>query len=276
MRKKYVEKDLSIDDLRKIQLGILKYLSEFCEKYGIKYYLFYGSLLGAVRHEGYIPWDDDIDIAIFREDYEKFFATFNKEGNKQYKAISIETDSEYYLPMGKVIDLQTILIEDIRGGKELGVYVDVFPIDYLPNDMAVRERLIKKLLLMKKLLLYKQGIWSAKRSFIKNILYLIVQFLSLPISNNYLCKKINFYASQKSNREETSILCGDLVSDIDSDREIWHAEFFKDTMYVKFENMNMPAPAEYDAILRTTYGDYMELPPKEEQKSHHHSRAFWR
>lgn len=271
-----MKEELSNIDLKEIQLGILEYLDRFCKKNGIKYYLFYGSLLGAVRHQGYIPWDDDIDVAMFREDYERFFLEFNREENKQYKAISEETDPRYYLAMGKVIDLRTVLIEEVRGGEKLGVYVDIFPIDYLPNDIVTRNKVIKKLFIMKKLLLYKQAVWTKERSVVKNIVYLIIQFLSLPISSNCLCKKINFCASQSNDNKEVSELCGDLVSDIHTDKYIWPMKYFEKITYVEFENIHSPAPLEYDEVLRISYGNYLKLPPEEERKSHHHSHAFWR
>ena len=118
-------KEIKNDELRTIQLDILQNVHDFCMKHDIKYTLAYGTLLGAVRHGGYIPWDDDIDIAMLRPDYERFMQEYK---NDIYKFTECRLDKDVHIGFGKVEDTRTIVIE---GGntKNLGVSIDVFPID---------------------------------------------------------------------------------------------------------------------------------------------------
>lgn len=120
-------KEIKNDELRTIQLDILQNVHDFCMKHDIKYTLAYGTLLGAVRHGGYIPWDDDIDIAMLRSDYEKFLKEYKDD---IYKFTECRLDKDVHIGFGKVEDTRTIVIE---GGntKNLGVSIDVFPIDDL-------------------------------------------------------------------------------------------------------------------------------------------------
>ena len=104
--------EIKLDELKKIQLDILVFIDDFCEKNNINYWIDCGTLLGAVRHKGYIPWDDDIDIGMLREDYDKFMKIFNNCcNNSKYKFISYETDKNWPFPFGKVLDITTVLYE---------------------------------------------------------------------------------------------------------------------------------------------------------------------
>lgn len=122
-----------IDELKFISYNILKFVADFCEINNIKYYLFAGTLLGAIRHEGFIPWDDDIDIAIPRDDYEKFIIEFDRNNDVNYKVLSIENSNKYYLPYAKVIDNRTLLFEDGKESMPIGVFIDIFPLDSIPD-----------------------------------------------------------------------------------------------------------------------------------------------
>ena len=99
-----------IDELKKIQINILDQVADFCNKNDISYWLDCGTLLGAVRHKGYIPWDDDVDIGMFRSDFDRFLNLFN-QSNERYKVYNIENNNEFYYPFGKVLDTTTILYE---------------------------------------------------------------------------------------------------------------------------------------------------------------------
>ena len=135
-------KYLSMDEIKLIELEILQYIHDFCVKNDIKYFINYGTLIGAVRHKGFIPWDDDIDICMFRKDYEKFIDLFSKDDGI-YKILSLETDDKYYNNFMKVINSKT-KIEDERNYKtyDLGIFVDIFPIDSF-DDLKLVEKTYK-------------------------------------------------------------------------------------------------------------------------------------
>ena len=135
-------------------MGILDSVHSFCEAHGLRYFLSSGTLIGAVRHKGYIPWDDDIDIYMPRKDYEQFLRTFkDKTGNYRVLAPSVSesTGSDaYYYTFAKVIDTRTLMVEKETKGFEIGVFMDIFPVDYVTDNMQERERVFKQ-----KKLLYK-------------------------------------------------------------------------------------------------------------------------
>ena len=135
-------KQINIEEIRKLQISILLYVHEFCKKNNIRYSLSGGTLLGAVRHKGYIPWDDDIDIMMPRPDYERFVNEFNENRKDvEYKVICSYNDSQFFQPFAKVVNTKTFLKETYkRPVAQMGVYIDVFPIDGLPNDEQKREK----------------------------------------------------------------------------------------------------------------------------------------
>lgn len=110
-----------INELRQIQMGILDNVHRFCEAHGLTYFLSSGTLIGAVRHKGYIPWDDDIDIYMPRKDYEQFLQIYSDETGR-YRAINPQTESHYYYTFAKVVDQKTRMVEKETEGYEIGVY----------------------------------------------------------------------------------------------------------------------------------------------------------
>ena len=128
-----MKKITDIHELRQIQMGILDEVHQYSEAHGLRYFLSSGTLIGAVRHKGYIPWDDDIDVYMPRKDYERFLREF--KGNEQYKLLNPAKEPHYYYTFAKVIDLRTRMVEDETEGFEIGVYMDIFPVDYVPDDM---------------------------------------------------------------------------------------------------------------------------------------------
>lgn len=132
-----------IEEIKKIQLEILKYVDQFCSQNNIKYALGYGTLIGAVRHKGFIPWDDDIDIIMRRNDYNRFIELFSKETGR-YKVWSHNLQTDYPIPYAKVTDEKTLKLEGTNYYVERGVDIDVFPLDDLPNDEKAVDKVFKK------------------------------------------------------------------------------------------------------------------------------------
>ena len=130
---------ISDEDMKALALTMLKDVAKFCDDHNIKYYLCGGTLLGAVRHKGFIPWDDDIDIMMPRPDYLRFLELYNGT-NPRYVVKGIENDDRYWRPFAKVFDLHTELDEPIYNVKGLTnhVFLDVFPVDVIPDDTFTR------------------------------------------------------------------------------------------------------------------------------------------
>ena len=131
-------KRVTPEELKRIQLDLLQKTADFCEQNGLRYFLCGGTLIGAVRHKGYIPWDDDIDIAMPRPDYDRFINTFNKQEN-YYQVVSRENNHAYSYAFAKVYDNRTILQELHYKGSTFGVYIDILPADGVKDASQIRK-----------------------------------------------------------------------------------------------------------------------------------------
>ena len=137
-------KVIDLEELKIIQIEILDEVHNFCLEKGITYFLSSGTLIGAIRHRGYIPWDDDIDLYMPRKDYERFLKIFNQI-SENCRVLSLSTDKKYALAYAKVERLGTRMIEHVDNPMEMGVNIDVFPIDGVPDSETERERYFAKI-----------------------------------------------------------------------------------------------------------------------------------
>lgn len=260
-------KEIDVEELKQIQINILKYVDKFCKENDIKYWIDYGTLLGAVRHKGYIPWDDDIDISMLREDYEKFIKLSSKMDPK-YKFFCYETDENCSLPYGKVLDTSTVLYEpNLKYGQKLAVFIDVFAVDSVPNDTKIVQKMYKKYQKYRKLnnLQVNKNFYvkeKEKYNFIRYPFHMIFQLLP----RRFFTKKgIKLY--KKYINYDT-----DYVAVLD---KICKKSLLDSMIELEFEGEKFMAPKEYDLRLKLVYGDYMKLPPIEEQVTHHRFEAYY-
>lgn len=258
-------KIIELEDQKRIQLEILYKVASFCEDNGIRYYLAYGTLLGAVRHKGYIPWDDDIDIMMPRPDYIKFINTFNGFSNN--RVISHFLDPNYPWQFAKVINTDTVLEELINYAyKDMGIYIDVFPIDgvsSIKKKMLWHYRYIK---VLKLLLSLKRGKKLCSRKPWQNLLLNFSSLLCF-VNLHTLIKKINSMASMYSFDESDNVAI--LVNAGYGKKEIIPKAYFSENVILEFEKHSFIAPNGYEKYLEHVYGDYMTLPPVEKRISHH-------
>lgn len=147
--------ELSLEKQKLLMLEILLDFDKVCRNNGIRYSLAYGTLLGAVRHQGFIPWDDDIDVIVFRADYEKLIQILNSQMQGNHSFICVENNPGFSAPLGKIIDNTTILEQSghFSDRINLGVYIDVFPYDMVPEKKSDRKKVLKKAVFL-------QTLWS--------------------------------------------------------------------------------------------------------------------
>ncbi len=259
----------TIDELKSIQLQILDSIHSFCEDNKINYFLAYGSLLGAIRHKGYIPWDDDVDIAMPRPDYDKFVELYNKK-TSVYKMVCFENDKAYELPFGKVIDTRTIMIEPLyRQNDYMGVYVDVFPIDaYINMNQIMKAHRLRRELNVKKAKLGKG------RSILKNIFILFSKMVLLPLTVKQILYNIDDLCRLGDYRQSSYV--GYIPSLNKDDRDIIDKDIISELVLAEFEGREYRIPVGYDQYLKQLYGDYMKYPPIEDRVSTHTFKAWWK
>lgn len=265
---------LSTNEIKEILLKQMEFIDAFCREHNISYFLIGGSLLGAVRHKGFIPWDDDIDIGMLRKDYDKFVRLFNKE-KSAYSLIDINNKKDYYLPFAKVIDNRTICIEDVRFGTPIGISVDVFPFDNCPgNSYEEACNFARKCRFFSRMLALKTIKPSAERPTIKNIIVVVTQFILKHFSNKKLIMLIEKNITKFKEYDSTYI--GELSYMPYGNKEIYKKEWLEQTSKLPFEQYLFSVPKDYINFLTRTFGDYMQLPPAEKRVSHHDYVAYWK
>ena len=258
-----------VTDIREIQqmeLGIMEYIHEVCQKIGVKYFLAYGSLIGAVRHKGFIPWDDDMDICMLREDYEKLQDYLIANPDERYEVMSYKNNLNYVYPFMKVQDNHTYLLEeDVRIDSNMGIYVDIFPVDGYENDANFKNKMTK-LIKKRQLSCYTfKGITNTKSVLNSLIRYISVIIFYFTNTNKYVAQIEELAKSRKvSDYEEVDYLIYK-----DMNKPVWRREWLEQVTTGTFEGKEFMIPKNYHEILTSDYGDYMQLPPVELRFSHH-------
>jgi len=262
-------KAIKLDELKKIQLNILQDFSAFCEENGLTYFLAYGTLIGAIRHNGYIPWDDDIDLVMPRKDYEIVLFEYNKR-DSVYKIGSIYNHDDYQFSHIKVGDTRTLLID---GGLKSVVNIDVFPLDGLSNSRINRYKQLELCKILRLAVAYKRLHKNENHHWLKKFLIVVIKVVLTPFSIHFLIKKLDRIA--KKYPLETSSEAINIVWGVYGKKEILKKTFFKSGMLRKFENSQFKVPLAYDKILTNLYGKYMVMPPLHKRKTHHQFKAYW-
>lgn len=257
-----------LDELKKIELSIMLKVHDFCKAAEIPYFLAYGTLIGAVRHNGFIPWDDDIDIHMMRKDYDHFCTVFPDYAKECGLAVvNSHTNTYYGRDMAKVIDTRTIIYEnDFKGDDPIGVFVDIWPLDSLPNEERERNRFIFKDLFLQKL--YYLAISNpAKLPFYKRILRSLPQLVG---SKRLLAMTEKYHQSYSDvNTEFVGCLSDPYL-------KVFPKSLFDRAISLQFENALLDAPVGFDEVLKILYGDYMQLPPVEKRVPHHVIETYWK
>lgn len=263
--------ELSLDEIKRLELDVLSDVAAFCEQSNLRYFLAYGTLLGAVRHRGFIPWDDDVDIWIPRPDYETFLRTYVPSRNPACRLIDSSREKRYGLTFAKVYDARTIVREAMYRKDDAGsygVYVDVFPLDGFAGR---RQWFVGHLL--QKALNVKNATFGTGRSWFKAALMRLTKVLLLPFPTTFLVRLSDHNATRVPFDGAKQVA---FLSDTRSFLVAYPKIDFASSVELSFEGKTFRAPKAYDDILRRDYGDYMTPPPPEGRTSHHHSSAFWK
>ncbi len=269
-------REISTGEFKIIANDMLKYIKSVCDENGIQYFLAYGTLLGAVRHKGYIPWDDDIDLYMTRENFCKFAKVMEKNNHSYYKLLSLDTEKNYTLPLPKVINTNTTLTQTMQKEKmPLGVFVDVFILDNIPQNVAKRKYLFKKLKFFQECWSASQYKTTLKGKSLKGKVFTLILLMPALLGSRFWAKKLDT-AAQKYNSMKSDSVSSLNFSVYGRERDTIKKDILGNGIELTFEDGIYCAPEKFDDYLTALYGDYMTLPPVEKRCSHHHYKVFYK
>ncbi|WP_409022727.1 phosphorylcholine transferase LicD [Dellaglioa sp. P0083] len=258
---------MKIEELHKVELDLIQEVVEICQKNNIKYFMIGGSLLGAVRHQGFIPWDDDVDIGMVRDDYDRFLQIAPQEISQPYYFLQTDqSDPNYAFGYAKLLD-ESIHVEEKRNINDArkGVFVDIFPFDKVPTGDVERS------------------IQQSKYRYLNAKILLLSNYRLMDTEINAKIRKLQPDQSRKTkeykekrdelvrtyNQDDTISEYKNLASQYSYEKELLSEKELADVIQVPFENLTVTILSAYDAILSRLYGDYLQLPPESKQIEKH-------
>lgn len=255
---------------KKVQECSLELLKEFikvCEKLNLTYYLIAGTLLGAVRHKGFIPWDDDIDVGMPRKDYEIFLSKAQDMLPKNYFLQTFKTDPEWPANFAKIRNNNTTFIETSVKNRKInhGIYIDIFPLDFYPKTQKEINKFNRKNKYYRMAISKSFYIEKDKRSWKMFIVRLLTLFMPIKTALKKREKLIT------SNKDDNYLVN---YSGAWGEREITPSIWYGEGVDLEFEGLKIKVPSDYKAWLTQVYGDYMQLPPIEKRVTHHFTEVI--
>lgn len=252
--------------LKQVELKMLVSIDGLCRKNGIKYSMAAGTLLGAARHKGFIPWDDDIDIMLMRDEYEKLKKCIEIYDNDLYW-VDYYTYEGYPYPFSKIMKKNTILKEESNKYTTApnGVFIDVFPVDYSIENEEKRKRQYSNVTRWKQRLVTRENYYFGQTG-IREWYRMIRKGVMNLIPKGYFIDKMDAECRKYS---DTDILIS-LTGTVGYQKASYPKEWFERYINLEFEGVELMAIEKYKDLLKKQYGNYMELPPENERVPHHY------
>mgnify|MGYP004611248973 FL=1 len=262
-------KKIENNEYKRILVDLLKYLDQVCRENSISYSPLGGTMIGAIREKGIIPWDDDIDVVLMHDEYEKLITILKTKQDAPYKILDYENTKGYLYPFAKLVDTRTVLNEkDVRQIDDYGIYVDIFEYNYMPNNNILRKIHYYNVYIKKSLCNL-----SANTKKYKSLHKKIISWYAHFVGTEKLIKRY-IKACRKYNKCKTKFIMSNWPA-YGYEHEIQKASDFLQFIDVKFEDINIKITRDYDSILKTTFGDYM-TPPPEDKRVAHDNEAYWK
>ena len=254
----------STKEIQKASLCILKDFISACEKLGIMYYVGYGTLLGTIRHKGFIPWDDDVDVCMPRKDYEIFISRGRQFLPDHYFIQTANSEPEFMCSYAKLRDSKTTYIENINRRKKMnhGIFIDIFPLDYLPEN-ELRARLKAYRFTMQKTRTQYKMAKGIKEPNVKEKIKKAAIMTLFPSAKSALKGQLKVGKAKPSSRYVVYQWVRYNM------RGVCPVDLFGDGKMMPFEDIDVRVPNDYDTVLKIIYGDYMQLPPPEARTTTH-------
>lgn len=256
------KKLLSPEECKSHILDIMVEIDRICNENEISYYMAYGTLLGAVRHKGFIPWDDDIDIIMMREDYNKLIKILKSNNNPSWLGVIDGDTPGYYYTFAKAVDNRTIAKHDDTH-VEAGLWVDIFPWDAIPDDEIKRQRYLKSCHRQRNLILAMSSNFDQMVFSKKTVGKFILSLFATIVGRNRIYRYSNAFNQRYTGTKYISCLTTPYTG-----RESFLKEDMVQSVKIEFEGQMFNAPQNWHLFLSQIYGDYMKLPPTEKRRTH--------
>ena len=265
---------MTVEEKQKASLETLKHVKDYCDANGIRYYLAYGTLLGAVRHKGFIPWDDDVDLHIPRPDYERLLSEYHDDTG-QFKLVSCFNDRKYFLPFAKIKNCRTARLNPDGSIDPEGIGIDLFPLDGIPDDIASAKKLFERqnnkfIKVINRMYTYSMTPASSAM----NTLKLIAG--KAGMKSGFVNQVARGIAKKMYKESYSDCLMVACVTGIHSGRFLPFSREWFNPVQLEFEGEPFSCPAGYHEILKKIYGDYMVIPPEADRQSTHTEKFVWR
>lgn len=248
-------------------LSMLKWFHDYCHDNGLTYYVVGGTMLGAIRHRGFIPWDDDIDVVLPRPDYDRLLHMFGEKNDNYFLESPYTGKGDYFYTYAKLYDMSTTLVEKSKRNCRRGLYIDVFPLDGIGKTDKEVNKNFSKVDRLNMFLMTRTCAITKRRSFFKNAAIVASRMIPQFVVNDHeLVKKVDRVASSFGYEESKYV--ANLMGAYRKKEVMEKRIFGKPTEY-QFENIVVSGVEKYEEFLTHIYGDWRKLPPKDKQKTSH-------
>lgn len=263
---------LTMQENQQAAIGVMKKLDEICRELGVSYTLTYGTMLGAVRHSGYIPWDDDLDIMLPRADYDQLIAWCleHEQELMPYKLFTPETVADYPYMIPRFCDTRYEIETENEKNCGMGAFVDIYPLDGIGNTREEALATLRKRARFSSLYFLSTRMRCERgmtKSPLKRLIKLPAFWAAKLIGKKWLGKQL--LAMGKKCDWENSRYVGCVIWDTETETGLFEKDWFAQTQVMPFEQEQFRVITGYDAFLSRMYGDYMQLPPEEDRIAHH-------
>ena len=263
------DEQLKLEEIQQASFVVLKKVVDICEQQKIKYYLAYGTLLGAVRHKGFVPWDDDVDIIMPRVDFERFIYFMKTNYSGTLVVCDRQTTQNYPYGIPRVCDMRYkyVSTSQVEPKFDQGVFVDVYPMDNCCDNKVQAYKLFESVQKRNLMYLIYVGCGSIDpiKRFLKKIIRVVLRIIKGTEWSQKIDKEIYAYIRSKTSDANSSLA----VTAWANNHVVYDKSWFENDCFLEFNGEMFRCPANYTEVLRESYGDFMELPPEDKRKPHH-------